>query len=418
MSELAINGGSKVREKPFPPYPVIGEEEKKAAIQVLEEGRLSVFLASAGIAFGGGKNIKELETLCEQYHNVKHAVVFNSATAALHAAVIACGVKPGEEVITTPYTFTSCATCALMANTVPVFADVNADTFNISPQEIEKKISPLTKAIIAVHLFGNPCAMDEILDIAKKHNLKVIEDCAQSPGAKYKGKLAGTIGDCGILSFTENKNITSGEGGALLTNNDYIAEIASLIRNHGECVVATEKKKYDVPIIGYNYRMPEIDAAIGVQQFKKMDSFNQTRIDLSKQLYDGVKDIPGLTPQKTNPDDKNVYYITTFKYDEEKMGIPMQKFVQALNAEGIVFWCGYVKPLYTMPLYHDNKPKYIYDHYKGNASYEDGTCPTTEMLHTKGIVLTPLCRPPATKEDIDDIIKAMHKVYKYRDELK
>ncbi|RLB81968.1 MAG: DegT/DnrJ/EryC1/StrS family aminotransferase [Deltaproteobacteria bacterium] len=408
--KLAILGGEKTRGTPFPPHPIIGEEEKRAVMEVLNKGRLSTFIAAPGEDFLGGEKVRELERRFLEYHDTEYAVVFNSATAALHAAVIACGVQPGEEIITTPYTFTSTATCALMANAVPVFVDVKPDTFNIDPVEIEKNISPLTKAIIPVHLFGNPADMIEIMEIAKENNLKVIEDCAQAPGAKYQNKLVGTMGDCGIFSLTENKNITSGEGGVLITNNKEIAEIARLIRNHGEAVIAGQKKRtYKSSILGWNYRMTEVDAAIGIEQFKKLDYFNKERNKLASYLTKKLKEIEGLLPPKVSQENYHVYYVYAILYDKRKIGISRDLFVNALNAEGIPFGAGYVKPLYYSPLYHENKP-FIYRYYKGNAKYSPGLCPIAEKLHNEDLITTMLTRPPATFEDMDDIIKAIKKI--------
>jgi len=414
--KLALFGGEKTRETPFPPHPMIGSEEKEAVQAVLESGRLSTFIAAPGKNFLGGEKIREFEDLFAKYHGTKYAIVFNSATAALHAAVVACGVQPGEEVITTPYTFTSTATSALMANAIPVFADIKEDTFNIDPEAIEKKISPLTKAITPVHLFGNSADMDEINEIAKKHNLKVIEDCAQAPGAKYKGKLVGTLGDCGIFSFTENKNITSGEGGMLITDDEEIAEISRLVRNHGEAVVSGQKRSYNSTILGWNYRMTEVDAAIGIEQFKKLDYFTDERIKLASYLSDNLKDIPGLEMPVVYPENKHAFYGFAMKYDEKKIGIPRDLFVKALNAEGIPFGAGYIKPLYYSKIYHENK-HFIYDHYKGNANYEPGSCPVCEDMHFNKLILTILTRPPATTKDMDDIVAAIKKVIENKPEF-
>lgn len=416
MSNLALLGGKKLREVPFPLHPVIDEHEKKAAMEVLESGMLSTFVASPGKYFLGGKKIREFESLFADYHKVKYAIAFNSATAALHAAVVACDVQPGEEVITTPYTFTSTATSALMANAVPVFADVDAETFNLSPAEVEKRISPLTRAITPVHLFGAPADMDGIMKVAKKHNLKVIEDCAQAPGARYKGKPVGTIGDCGIFSFTENKNITSGEGGMLITNDEHIADVARLVRNHGEAIMANQPRTYSSSILGWNYRMTEIDAAIGIEQFKKMDQFNAERNRLVKIVMDGVAPLGFLVPQKIPEGDYSAFYALAFRYDEEKAGVPRKKFVDALNAEGVPFAGGYVKPLYYSPIYHDNKP-FIYKHYSGAADYSAGSCPVAERLHFKELLLTIICRPTATEKDMQDVVAAVRKVYENRKDL-
>lgn len=414
--KLALFGGPKTRDKPFPPHPIIEAEEKKAVQDVMEYGRLSSFIASAGANFLGGKKVREFEDLFAQYHKVKHAVSFNSATAALHAAVVACDVQPGEEIITTPYTFTSTATCALMHNVVPVFADIREEDCNIDPKSIEKNISPLTKAIIPVHLFGNSADMDRIMGIAKKHNLKVIEDCAQAPAALYKNRLVGTIGDCGIFSFTESKTITSGEGGMLTTNDDHIADVARLVRNHGEAVVAGQKRTYNSTILGWNYRLTEVDAAIGIEQFKKLDRFNNHRIRLADYLAEGLKNLPGLTMPKVYPGNKHVYYLFPFHFDAAKAGISREKFVEAMNAEGIPTGAGYIKPLYTSMIYHEHKP-FVYQHYKGKARYDDGLCPVAEKCHKEKIVTIQIVRPMATEKDMDDIINAAKKIFENKAEL-
>jgi len=417
MVKLAVNGGEKYRKEPFPHHPVIGDEEKKAALDVLERAELSTFLASPGEYFNGGKKIKEFEALARDYFGTKHAIALNSATACLHAAVAAVGVQPGEQVLVTPYSFTASATCALMNNTVPVFVDIDENNFAIDPKRIEEKITDKTKAIIIVHLFGGPADMDGIMKIAKKHNLKVIEDCAQSPGGIYKGKLLGTIGDCGLFSFTETKNVTSGEGGMLITNNDDIADIVRLIRNHGEAIIADQPRQYRSTILGYNYRMTELDAAVGIEQFKKLDKFNNERIRLVEYLAKKVeKEIPGIKPCLNNKNGKNVYFMLPFKYDEKKVGIPRDLFVKALNLEGIPFGAGYVKPLYLSPIFHENK-HFIIKQFGKDVSYDKGICPVVERLHEKEIILTLMCRPPAKFKDMDDIVGAMNKIIKNKGEL-
>ena len=409
-NKLALFNGPKVRTQPFPPHPVIEQEEKDAVLEVLESGNLSAFCASPGEYFNGGKKIKQFEREFAEFHGVKHAVAFNSATAALHAAVVACGVQPGEEVIVPPYTFTSTATCALMHNAIPVFADIEADIFCLDPKAVEKVVSPLTRAIIPVHLFGHPANMDGILKVARAHNLKVIEDCAQAPAARYQGRLAGTIGDCGIFSFTESKAITTGEGGMLITNDDGIAERARLVRNHGEVILETQKhRSYRSTMLGWNYRMTEMDASLGIAQFRKVERFNNARIELADHLTKKLGGIDGLTAPVVRAGDKHVYYIWAAKYDESKIGIPRELFIKALEAEGIPFDAGYVKPLYLSPLYHDQRP-FAFEHYKGNARYDRGICPVTERMNEREVIVTQMARPKATLADMDDIVRAFHKI--------
>ncbi|MGH9731450.1 MAG: DegT/DnrJ/EryC1/StrS family aminotransferase [Candidatus Acidiferrales bacterium] len=418
MSEdLALLGGNPVRSKPFPSHPVIGDAEKRAVLDVLESGKLSTFIAVPGEYFNGGRKIKEFEKQFAEYHGVRHAVAFNSATAALHAAVVAVDVPAGTEVIVPPYTFTSTATCALMHNAIPVFADVDEDVCGLDPAAVERAITPLTRAIIVVHLFGHPANLNGILDVARRHNLRVIEDCAQAPGAKYEDRLVGTFGDCGIFSFTESKTITTGEGGMLITNSEEIAAMARMVRNHGEMIVEGQKERtYSSSMLGWNYRMTEMEAALGVVQFGKLEQLNQYRIDLANYLSSRLTGVDGLETPATLPRATHVYYVYPLRYDEKSMEIPRDLFVKALNAEGIPFGAGYVRPLYLSPLYQERR-HVAFEHYAGHASYGAGLCPTAERLHEKELMLTGVVRFPATREDMDDIADAVQKVMEQKEAL-
>jgi len=417
LSKLALFGGSKIREKPFPKHPQITSMEKEAVLEVLNSGNISTFAASPGEHFLGGKKIREFENNFANYLGIKFAVTFNSASSALHAAVAALGVKPEEEVIVPPYTFTSTATSVLMHNAIPVFSDVKNDTFCLDPQHLEEVSSDLTQAITPVHLFGHPCDMDEILKFAKKNDLKVIEDCAQAPGAEYKGKKVGTMGDCGIFSFQESKNMMTGEGGMLVTNNEDIANAARMVRNHGEMILPSLKERtYRSEILGWGYRMTEMEAALGIVQLSKLDEMNSQRIELADYLTTKINEINGLNHTK-NDFVKHVYYAYGIHYDEKKIGIPRGKFCEALNAEGIPMWGGYVKPLYLNPLYLERRA-YAFKHYKGKAVYQKGICPVAESLYENELIVTMICRPPAVKEDMDDIVNAIKKIIENKDELK
>lgn len=414
--ELALFGGKKIRTRPFPNHPLIGNEEKNAVLKVLESGNLSTFRAEAGSNFLGGVNIKKFEEDFAQYIGTKFAVSFNSATSALHAAIVAVGVNPGEEVIVPPYTFTSTATSVLMHNAIPVFADVQSDIFCIDPISIEKRISKLTKAIIPVHLFGHPAEMDEIMEIAQKHNLKIIEDCAQAVGAKYKNKKVGSIGDCGIFSFQETKAISTGEGGMLVTNDEKIAQIARMVRNHGEAILDSQNQRtYKSEFLGWGYRMTELEAALGIEQLKKLDGANKIRKNLAYGLTEKLNMIDGLSHVKKSYVE-HVYWFYAFSFNESKIGISREQFVSALNAEGIPFGQGYVKPLYLNPIYHENKP-FPYKFYKGTASYEKGLCPVAERLHEKELASTMILRPPANENDLKDVINAIDKVIENKHEF-
>ncbi len=417
MNKLAIKGGHKVRTLPFPKHPIIGDEEKRQVMEVLESGNLSTFIASAGENFLGGKKIREFEKKFAEYIGTNYAIAFNSASSALHAAVVSVGVKPGEEVIVPPTTFTSTATCALMHNAIPVFSDVKEDIYCLDPAKIENVLSSLTKAIIPVHLFGHACDMDEIKQFADKHDLRIIEDCAQAPGAKYKGKTLGTIGDCGVFSFQESKNMMTGEGGMLVTDNEEIAKIAQMVRNHGEVILPEMKDRtYKSEFLGWGYRMTELEAAIGIAQLSKLDVLNDQRIKLANYLSSKINKIDGLSHVKYDFV-KHVYWMVGFSYDESKIGIPRDLFCEALRAEGIPVFGGYVKPLYLNPLYLE-KRAFAFKHYTGKAKYEKGICPVAEKLHEKELINMIICRPPVTLSDIDDIVSAILKIIDNKSELK
>ena len=416
MAKLALKGGPKIRTIPFPKHPMIGEEEKNQVLEVLNSGNISTFVASPGEHFLGGKKIREFEEKFAAKMGTKFAVAFNSASSALHAAIVSVGVSPGDEVIVPPTTFTSTATSSLMHNAIPVFSDVKRDTFCIDPAKLENVLSPLSKAIIPVHLFGNSCDMDEIMSFAKKNKLAVIEDCAQSPGAQYKGRTVGTIGDCGIFSFQESKNMMTGEGGMLITNDEDITKIAQMVRNHGEVIVPTLKNRsYKSEFLGWGYRMTELEAALGVAQLGKLDYFNNERIKLGTYLHNEINKIDGLKHVK-HDHVKHVYWVFGMSYDEEKIGITRNLFCDALRAEGIPCSAGYVQPLYLSPLYLE-KRAFAFKHYKGNVKYEKGICPVAELLYEKELVNTMICRPPATIEDMQDVVDAIHKIIENKNEL-
>jgi perosamine synthetase len=417
MSQLALFGGEPVRRAAFPSYPVIGEAERNAVLEVLDEGRLSTFIASPGQHFNGGRRIRTFEEEFATFHGVSFAVAFNSATAALHAAVVACGVQPGDEVIVPPYTFTSTATCALMHGAIPVFADVEETTFCIDPKSVEARLSPLSRAVIPVHLFGQPAALDELLELARRRGVRVIEDCAQAPGALYRGRKVGTLGDCGVFSFQETKNLMTGEGGMLITDDPTIAEVGRLIRNHGEAAVpAGEARSYKAEVLGWNYRMTEFEAALGRVQLAQLTEQNAVRRGLVAHLTRALSGIHGLSVPPVRDGCDHVYYVFPMLYDTDAWGLPRPRFVEAVLAEGIPISGGYVQPLYLSPLYQERRA-WAFRTYRGAASYGAGLCPVTERLHAERMVLIAVARPPATERDMDDVAGAIRKVWEHRDEL-
>jgi len=430
MAKLAINGGKPLREKLFPRYNTITEEEVNAAIEVLETGKLSGFLANYSKEFYGGRRVQEFEVLWAEKHNAKYCISVNSATSGLVAAVGAAGIGPGDEVIVSPYTMSASASCVFAYGAVPVFSDIQGDIFNLDPKSIESRITPFTKAIVVVHLFGNPADMDPIMKIARKHNLIVIEDCAQAPLAEYKGGKVGTIGDMGVFSLNIHKHIQTGEGGMITTNSEEFATKLKLIRNHGELSLNDLSVKEYTNMWGFNFRLTEIQAAIGITQLKRLEKLVDERIDNCDYLAEKMSEIPGIIPPRVHEHCKNVYYMQAFKFKEETIGVPRDKFIQAVAEElpltegtgedGKFLYSGYVEPIYLQPLYQkasQYRSPITDPRYKGKVNYAKGICPVCETLHFKELFNHEYMRPPMTKGDLDDFVSAFEKVYENREEL-
>lgn len=424
MSRLAINGGEPVRKIPFPPYRTIGEEEKRAVMEVLDSGVLSQFLGTWSPDFYGGPRVQKLEKEWAAYFGAKHAVSVNSATSGLYAAVGAAGVGPGDEVIVSPYTMAASATAALVYGAIPVFADIDPEIFCLDPNSIRERITPRTKAIIAVDIFGHPAEFDEIMAIAREHNLVVVEDTAQAPGATYKGRFAGTLGHMGVFSLNYHKTIHSGEGGVVVTDDDRLAERLQLIRNHAEVVVDKKGVTDLTNMIGFNYRMTEIEAAIASEQLKKLESLVRPRVAAADYLTERLKKYPGLTPPTVRPDVRHGYYVYPMKYDARVTEVPRARFAEALRAEGIPCGTGYVRPLYWEPVYQKrvgfgsrgfpfscvNNPS--------SARYDRGICPVCERMHEEELLSLGVCRAGISHADLDDVVRAFDKLYANLDALK
>ena len=429
MQKLALFGGKPILKKPLPRYNSIGKEEERAVIKVIREEILSGFVGRAGDHFLGGRYVKELETRFCKYFKVKYAVSFNSASTALQAAVGALGIGPGDEVITSPYTMSSTASAILFNCALPVFADIEENSFCLDSTSIEKNITKKTKAILVVNMHGGSANFGPILKIAKKHKLKIIEDNAQSPGATYKGKFAGTIGDIGIFSFNVHKIVQCGEGGVLVTNDKKYAFRAQLIRNHGEAVINDlykldhDEKNFE-PILGNNYRLSEIHAAIAIEQFKKMDRLNRERIVLADYLTKKLSQFDWLVPCPVFKNSIHVYYSYPFRFLSEKINIKRETFIKAMEFEGFSVERGCENPIHLLPLYQkqrmypNSKFPFVSKEYPHNVSYKKGICPVTERMSEKELLETVICQAPQTKKEIDLFISAIKKIEENIGELK
>lgn len=416
-NRLALFGGPKTIPAPFKRYNSIGTEEVEAAKKVVEGGVLSQFLGCWDPDFYGGPKVQEFERRCEAYFGVKHAITVNSATSGLVAAVGAIGIEPGDEIIVSPWTMCASATAVLHWNAIPVFADIEPDTFCLDPKSVEANITPYTRAIMAVDIFGHSANMDTLMAIARTHDLKVISDAAQAPGALYKGEYAGTLADVGCYSLNYHKHIHTGEGGILVTDDDDVAERLRLIRNHAEAVVGDKGVADLRNMIGYNFRLGEIESAIGIEQLKKLRGLVATRQRIAEQLTHGLMKLPGLRPPIVAPQCTHAYYVYPMVLDAARFGVSRARICQALEAEGVVGLAPGYQNLHLLPMYQQKMAygsrgfPWTSEICRRKVDYRRGICPVAEELHDSGYLGFPMCLHELSDRDVDLILAAFTKIW-------
>jgi dTDP-4-amino-4,6-dideoxygalactose transaminase len=312
--------------------PLIGEEEIEEVEKVLRSG----FIAQ-------GPKVAEFEEAFANYVGAEQAVATSSGTTALHVALLALGVGKGDEVITTPFSFAATGNCALYVGARPVFVDIDPSTFNLDPEGIEEAITEKTKAILPVHLYGQPARMDRIMEISQEHGIPVVEDAAQAHGAKFQDQMIGSIGDMACFSFYPTKNMTTSEGGMITTNSSKLADQARILKAHGE------RERYQHSVLGYNFRMTDIAAAIGLVQLKKLNGFNQKRIENAEYLTEHLKGISCIESSFVSPQVKHVFHQYTVRVKDGKRNDVMNY----LNQEGIGTGIHYPIPIYKQELYQN-----------------------------------------------------------------
>jgi perosamine synthetase len=352
--------------------PIIHEDEISAVTAVLRSGVIAQ-----------GKKVEEFEEAFAEFIGTKYALAVNSGTAALHINLLSHGIGEGDEVITSPFTFIATANSILFTGAKPVFADIEEDSLNIAPDSIVEKITPRTRAMMLVHLYGQPCDMKRIMRIAQKHGLVIMEDACQAHGAEYEGENVGSFGT-GCFSFYPTKNITTGEGGMITTNDKDIAQKARMIRSHGQ------RERYFHEILGYNYRMTEIAAAIGLCQLGKLKEFNSKRIENAKFLTERLRGIKGLVPPGIKSNTKHVFHQYTVRITQD-FGIPRDELRRKLMDEGIATEIYYPLPIHKQPLYQ-------------SLGYNDHL-PNSEKA-AKEVLSLPV-HPSLTKEDLENVVRAI-----------
>ncbi len=399
MGALAVTGGEKTRTKSFPAWPVFGEREENALIETLRSGR-----------WGMGDRIDAFEKAFGAYQDAEHCIAVMNGTAALEVALKACGVKPGDEVIVPPYTFIATASSVVHVGGIPVFVDVEPDTCNLDPAKVEAAITKQTRAIIAVHIGGRPADLDGIVAVGRKHGLKVIEDACQSHGAIWKGQKVGGIADAGTFSFQASKNLNAGEGGAVVSNNREIGELAWSYHNCGRVKTGAW---YEHHVLGSNYRMTEFQAALLLAQMEPLEAQTQTRQANGDYLTKLLNEVDGVETMRADERvTRNAYHLYIFRYKPEAFGgLPKKKFIEALSAEGIPCSSGYV-PLYKERAFTVSREYIPFDSafYGGKVDYAKVSCPATERVCADEAVWLTQRMLLGTKEDVEDIARAIRKV--------
>ncbi|PEN39552.1 UDP-4-amino-4,6-dideoxy-N-acetyl-beta-L-altrosamine transaminase [Bacillus toyonensis] len=390
---LAMHGGKPVRET-YLPYgqQQIDEYDIQSVVDVLKGDFLTT-----------GPMVQKFERAIAKYAGAKYAVSFSNGTAALHAACYAAGITEGDEVITTPMTFVASANCILYQGGKPVFADIDNETYNISPKSIEEKITNKTKAIIPVHFTGQPVELDAIQKIAKENNLIIIEDAAHALGATYKNKKIGSIGDMTMFSFHPVKHITTGEGGVITTNNPLFYEKLVQFRTHG---IERNPQKllenhgpwyYEMQFLGYNYRLTDIQAALGLSQLSKLDSFIKTRkkyVDIYNKEFSYLSEI---TIPKQLPQTDSSWHLYIIRLNTKLLKCNRKEIYEALQRENIGVNVHYI-PVHLQPFYQ-------------KLGYGKGICPQAENIYEE-IITLPLF-PKMTEADVWDVIQAVRKVFSF-----
>ena len=394
MLKPAIINGKPVRDSYLPPFKhSIGEDEINEVVDTLKSDWITT----------GPKTFK-FEDLFSKKVNSKYAIAVNSCTAAMHLAIIALGIKNGDEVITTPYTFAATAEVITNANAKPVFVDVEKDTYNIDPNKIEEKITDKTKAIIVVHYAGHACEMDKIMDIARKFDLYVIEDAAHAIGSKYKDKMIGSVADITCFSFYATKNITTAEGGMITTNDGDLADKMRMLSLHGISKDAWKRYSsegswyYEILYSGYKYNMSDLQASIGIHQLKKLDQMQDRREEIVDKYNKSFNKLPQIITPTVKSYTKHAWHLYPIQINEELLTINRNKFIEALKAENIGTSVHFI-------------PLHLHPYYKEKFDFKSSDFPNAFSLYNNEISLP--IYPKMEDKDVEDVIFAVEKIIDY-----
>ncbi len=420
MGKLALLGGKPLLSKKLESYRSMSNDEKKAVMDVVESDCLSGFYGSWEEGFLGGPKIIEFEERWSDQFKCRYSVTVNSNTSGLYASIGAVGTSPGDEFIVPCTTMSASAMAPLIYGAIPVFADIDTNNFCIDLDSVKELINEKTKGILAVNLFGHPAELQKLRSIADENNIYLIEDNAQAPLASENGKYAGTIGHIGVFSLNYHKHIHTGEGGVCVTQDEELATRLRMIRNHAEAVVGPAKVHDLTNMIGFNYRMTELSAAIGLVQLSKIKKHVGLRKEFAENLSNKIANLPGINIPFVRENCSHVYYNWALKFSEEKVGVSRKIFAKALQAEGFPCSEGYVEPLYMLPIFRDKQAfgKSNYPFNLTNRTYEYNMCPQAQNLYENELLITETCPFKIDNETIETFSNIFFKIFENIDDLK
>ena len=404
---LALLGGSPIRTRPFPAWPVFGGAEEDRLLRTLRSGNWGRL---------DGSEVAEFEARFAAMHGCKHGIAVANGTVALRIALLAAGVRADDEVIVPPYTFVATASAVLEANAVPVFADVDLNTFNLDPVAVRSALTPRTRAIIPVHFAGQAAEMDAIVADARSGNLVVIEDAAHAHGAAYRDRPAGSLGHVACFSFQSSKNLTAGEGGIITTNDDRLAETCRSIQNCGRVPGGVW---YEHHVMSGNYRLGEFQGAILNCQLDRLEEQTQTRDANGRYLASRLAALPGLHPQRRSADiTRHGFHLFMLRMDPAAFGAPRAAVIEALEAEGIPCSAGYGFSLPDQPLFRNKAFGPYLPSTASRLDYTRRRCPNSDLLCREQAVWLGQNLLLGSHADMDDIAAAFEKIHEHRDALR
>jgi len=405
-TSLALLGGAPIRSHPFPSWPIFDETDEQRVLSAVRSGKWGRL---------DGEEVARFEERFANMHGCKHGIAVVNGTVSLRLALLAAGLQAEDEVIVPPYTFYATAAAVVEANMVPVFADIDLDSFNLSPDAARAAITDRTRAIIPVHFAGQPAEMDAINQIAREHKLLVLEDAAHAHGARWNDRPAGSLGTIASFSFQSSKNLASGEGGIITTNDDNLADMCRSLHNCGRIPTGVW---YEHHTISANYRLSELQGALLNSQLERLDEQTNIRDANGRYLADRLRHLPGIHPQRIPPAcTRHSVHLFMMRLDGESFGAPRSAVISALHAEGIPCSAGYGYSLNQQPLFRNKSFGPYLQNVRERLNYREVRCTNSDLICRDQAIWLGQSMFLGSRDDMDDIYLAFEKIFSHRHQL-